>query len=296
MKRCSLPAGGQGQPAVAETFDIKPALSVMIFTLNEEIHLPSCLSCLAWCDDVIVVDSFSSDRTGEICREAGVRFFQHPFEGFGSQRNWALDTTQPKHDWVLILDADERVTPELARELAGVVETAPASVGAFRVKRRFHMWGRWLRYSSLYPTWVVRIVHKERARYVNRGHAETQEVRGEIRELTHDLIDENLKGIDEWFERQNRYSSRDAEYELEQERVPVSLSQLLAGDPLARRTALKRMAGRLPARPLWYFLYSYLLRGGFRDGRDGLIFCFMKAMYQGMVMVKKHDLRRKDVP
>ena len=267
-------------------------LSVMIFTLNEEIHLPSCLAALSWCDDVIVVDSFSTDRTAEICRDAGARFFQHPFEGFGSQRNWALATTGPKYDWVLILDADERVTPELAGELAETLTAPPATVGAYRIKRRFHLWGRWLRYSSLYPTWVVRIVHKERIRYINRGHAETQEVRGEIGELRHDLIDENLKGIDEWFERQNRYSARDAEYELAQERLPLSVGQLLAGDPLVRRAALKRLAGRLPGRPLWYFLYSYLLRGGFRDGRDGLIFCYMKAMYQGMVLVKKYDLER----
>ena len=264
----------------------------MIFTLNEEIHLPSCLAALSWCDDVIVVDSYSSDRTGEICRDAGVRFFQHPFEGFGSQRNWALDTTEPKHDWVLILDADERVTPELVRELAGILVSPPPEVGAYRIKRRFHLWGRWLRYSSLYPTWVVRIVHKERVRYINRGHAETQEVRGETRELIHDLIDENLKGIDEWFERQNRYSGRDAAYEREQERRVAPLAHLVSGDPLLRRAALKHLAGRLPARPLWYFLYSYLLRGGFRDGRDGLIFCFMKAMYQGMVLVKKYDLER----
>ena len=91
-------------------------------------------------------------------------------------------------------------------------------MGAFRVRRRFHLWGRWLRYSSLYPTWVVRLVHKQRVRYVDRGHAETQSVNGEIRDLRNDLIDENLKGIDEWFARQNRYSRRDADYELAEER------------------------------------------------------------------------------
>lgn len=264
----------------------------MIFTLNEEIHLPSCLASLAWSDDIIVVDSFSTDRTEEICREAGARFYQHAFDGFGKQRNWALDTTEPKYDWVLILDADERVTPELIREMTDVLATAPPAVGAYRIKRRFHLWGNWLRHSSLYPTWVVRLVHKERIRYINRGHAETQEVQGEIRELTGDLIDENLKGIDEWFERQNRYSSRDAVYERDQERISAPLAQLMSRDPLLRRAALKRLAMRLPARPLWYFLYSYLLRGGFRDGRAGLIFCFMKAMYQGMVLVKKYDLER----
>lgn len=84
-----------------------PQVSVMIFTLDEEIHLPSCLASLAWCDDVIVVDSFSRDRSREIAEAAGARFVQHAFEGFGSQRNWAMDNVPLKHDWVLVLDADE---------------------------------------------------------------------------------------------------------------------------------------------------------------------------------------------
>jgi len=268
-------------------------VSVMIFTLNEEIHLPSCLACLQWCDDIIVIDSFSTDKTEEICRAAGARLFQRTFDGFGNQRNWALDNSDPKHDWILILDADERVTPQLVEEMKLVAHSTPANIGAFRIRRRFHMWGRWLRYSSLYPTWVVRLIHRERVRYINRGHAETQEVQGEIRELSYDLIDENLKGIDEWFERQNRYSTKDAEYELRQDALPFSWDDLFHRDPLARRAALKRLAARLPGRPLMYFLYSYLWRRGFLDGRDGLIFCTMKALYQRMVIIKKYDLKRQ---
>jgi glycosyltransferase involved in cell wall biosynthesis len=267
-------------------------VTAMIFTLDEETHLPSCLKHLRWCDDVIVIDSFSTDRTEQICREAGVRFFQHVFEGFGSQRNWALEHAQPKYDWILILDADERVPPELATELGAIAQAAPSDIGAYRVRRRFYMWGRWLKYSSLYPTWVVRFIHKDRVRYINRGHAETQEVEGRIEDLQNDLIDENLKGLDEWFERQNRYSRNDAEYELLQERTALRLGGILAKDPLLRRAALKRVSYRLPARPLIFFLYSYIWRRGFLDGRDGLVFCLMKAMYQQMVAIKKYDARR----
>lgn len=266
-------------------------VSVLIFTLDEEIHLPACLDALAWCDDVILVDSFSRDRTEAICRERDVGFHQHLFEGFGRQRNWALENLPIRHDWVLILDADERVPPELAAELQEIARRAPADMGAFRVRRRFYMWGRWLRYSSLYPTWVVRFIHKNRVRYVNRGHAETQEVQGALGDLRNDLIDENLKGIDEWYERQNRYSTKDAEYELEREGAELRPGDLLSGDPLVRRAALKRLAWRMPMRPFIYFLYSYLWRGGFRDGRDGWVFCRMKAQYQAMVEVKKYDLR-----
>jgi glycosyltransferase involved in cell wall biosynthesis len=266
----------------------------MIFTLNEEIHLPSCLASLQWCDDIIVVDSFSTDKTEEICRSAGVRFFQNRFEGFGRQRNWAIANTNPKHSWVLILDADERVTPELAEEMAGIVPLVSETVGAFRLKRRFYMWGRWLKYSSLYPTWMVRLIHKDRVRYINRGHAETQEVKGEILELQHDLIDENLKGISEWFERQNRYSTKDAEFEISQETAPMPISALLDSDPLARRAALKQLATHLPGRHFWYFLYGYVIRGGFLDGRDGFMFCMMKSQYQSMVNIKKYHMKKEN--
>ncbi len=267
-------------------------VTVMIFTLNEEIHLPSCLAALDWCDDVIVVDSFSTDRTEAICRARGVRFFQHGFEGFGSQRNWALDHTDPRHSWILILDADERVPLELARELGEKALNSPPDVGAYRVRRRFYLWGRWLRYSSLYPSWVVRFIHRDRVRYLNRGHAETQTVQGGIRDLDHDLIDENLKGIDEWFERQNRYSRKDALHELEQAGNRPPWSKFVTGDALERRAVLKALAARLPARGLLYFLYAYFWRRGFLDGRDGFLFCLMRAMYQTMVAVKKYDARR----
>ena len=268
-------------------------ISVMIFTLNEDVHLPSCLAALGWSDDVIVVDSFSTDRTEEIARQAGARFFSNRFEGLGKQRTWGLEHCAPKHEWILILDADERVTVELAREMAQILPRAPQEVGAYRVKRRCYMWGRWLRYSNLYPSWVVRLVRKGRVTYVNRGHAETQQVAGEVRSLEHDLIDENLKGIDEWFERQNRYSTKEAEFELQQEAAPSDVASLLSSDPLAHRAALKRIASRLPFRPLLYFVYSYLLRGGFLEGRDGLIFCIMKSEYQRMVVMKKYDIRRR---
>lgn len=265
----------------------------MIFTLNEETHLRACLGSLGWCDDVIVVDSFSTDRTEAVARQLGARFFQNAFGGFGTQRNWALEHTAPKHEWILVLDADERVPPELAEELRRVASGPLEGVGAFRVRRRFHMWGRWLRHSSLYPNWVVRLVHRDRVRYVNRGHAETQEVRGEVRELGHDLIDENLKGIDEWFARQNRYARYEAEHEMDEERrARARWRDLASADPLRRRAALKRLAWRMPARPLVYFLYSYVVRLGFLDGRDGLTFAMMKATYQAMIVAKKYDLER----
>jgi len=272
------------------------AVSAMIFTLNEAVHLPSCLAALAWCDDVIVVDSFSTDQTEAICRAAGARFFQNRFTGFGDQRNWALVNCSPKHQWILILDADERVTPSLVTELKARIPNVSGDIGAFRIRRRFHMWGRWLKYSSLYPTWVVRLIHRDRVRYLNRGHAETQDVQGRIADLDNDLIDENLKGIDDWYERQNRYSSKDAEYEVARDGAGIRWGGLWSTDGLARRETLKQIAARLPFRPLLYFVYSYVFRLGFLDGWDGLQFCLMKATYQRMLVSKKYDIRRRQRP
>ena len=270
----------------------RTGVSVMIFTLNEALHLPSCLATLSWCDDVIVIDSLSSDETEQISRAKGARFFSNQFAGFGAQRNWALDNAKPKHPWVLILDADERVSPELAKEVLGIAKTNEAGVGAFRVRRRFYMWGRWLKYSSLYPTWVVRFIHRDRVRYINRGHAETQTIEGDLHDLQNDLIDENLKGIDEWFERQNRYSRKEAEYELSTALPQDGFLALISADPLRRRAALKDLGRRVPFRGAIYFLYAYVFRFGFLDGLDGLMFCRMRALYQAEVEVKKYDLRR----
>ena len=284
---------GTDDPTRAPSATARVPVTVMVFTLNEEQNLPLCLDSLGFSDDVIVVDSFSTDRTEAICRERGVRFFQNPFGGFGTQRNWAMDNTSPRHDWILVLDADERVPGEMAREIGARLASPPANVAAYRLRRRFHLWGRWLEHSSLYPTWVVRLVHKGRCRYVNRGHAETQEVEGDIAELDTDLIDENQKGILDWFERQTRYARKDAELELADESRPFRVREALSRDPLARRAALKRLARRAPGRAPTYFLYSYVLRRGFLDGEDGLVFCTMRALYQQMVNIHKYDLRKR---
>lgn len=266
-------------------------VSVIIFTLNEELNLPACLDSVSWCDDVIVVDSFSTDATAKLCLDRGVRWFQHAFEGFGSQRNWALEHCRPKYDWVLILDADERVPLALAQEMGKAVQGAASDIAAFRLKRRLYLWGRWLLFSSLYPTWVVRLVHKNRLRYENRGHSETYRAKGNILKLKTDLIDENLKGEKAWFERQRRYAATEAVYERQKEReIPFRPADLFSSDPLKRRFALKRISWNLPLRPVMYFLYSYAFRLGFLDGWDGWRFCRMKADYQAMIVKEKRQV------
>lgn len=241
----------------------------------------------------MVIDSFSTDQTKAITRAAEARFLQHEFTGFGDQRNWSLEHVPLKHPWALILDADERVPADLAHELSLRLPDAPGDIAAFRVRRRFYLWGKWLRYSSLYPTWVVRLIRVGRVLYINRGHAETQTLDGRLDSLQNDLIDENHKGLDDWWARQHRYAVQEAKFEMAQSGNPLSGAWSL--DPLERRAALKSLARRLPARPLWYFLYSYFLRLGCLDGLAGLRFCFMKAKCQALINQKKSQLRRTDL-
>lgn len=267
-------------------------ISVMVFTLNEEINIPYCLESVSWSDDVVIIDSGSEDRTVDIARQYGARVIHQAFTGFGSVRNWGLAHANLKNDWVLILDADERVPELLAIEMGERLGEVAADVAAFRVRRRFHMWGRWLRRSSLYPTWVVRLVRKGRVEYVDRGHAETQNINGVVLDLREDIVDENHKGLENWFERQNRYSTQDARYELKMSGRSNWWKDLFTLDPLARRTALKTLSSWLPFRSFYYFFYSYVFRGGFLEGRYGLWLCLLRAQYYFMVQLKKRELAR----
>jgi glycosyltransferase involved in cell wall biosynthesis len=265
-------------------------VSCMVFTLDEEVNLPHCLDSLTWCDDIIVVDSGSLDRTLEIARKAGARLFAHAFAGFGCQRNWALANTAPKHPWVLILDADERVTPELVNEINALLKDRP-DIGAARLSRKFMMWGKWLRYSSQYPVWVIRLVHRDRVTFENRGHAETQHVQGPVAELRTSLIDENHKDLSQWWQRQRVYARADALFELDEEGVSLPWRDVFSPDPMARRMFFKRLGWKMPLRDWIYLGYSFLLRFGFLDGAAGWRFCKMRAQYQRMIMNEKRRLR-----
>lgn len=267
-------------------------LTAMVFTLNEEVHLSVCLSSLHWCDDVVVVDSFSADRTEEIAREQGARFYQRRFDDLARQRNWALKNIAAHHPWVILLDADERISVPLRQELTRRLPGCDENVAAFRLKRRYHMWGRWLPRSSLYPSWLVRVVRPARVKFFKQGHGEGAEVNGRVEGLNADLIDENLKGFEAWLDRHGRYARAEAAHELEQQGTPLPWASLWQRDPLARRVAAKRVASRLPGRALGYFAYSYLWRGGFLEGRDGLALCAMRSLYQQMIASAKHDIRR----
>jgi glycosyltransferase involved in cell wall biosynthesis len=273
--------------------DARKVISVVILTLNEQAVLPGCLSSLCWCDDILVFDSFSSDSTPAVARHAGARVIQRSFTDYADQRNAALQQGDFKHPWVLMIDADERVSPELVAEMQAVVAVAMESVTMYRMRRKDMLMGRWLKRSSGYPTWFGRLMRPGRVR-IERAINEEYHTDGAVKYLQEHLIHFPFaKGFNYWIERHNRYSSSEAEALRTEKAGSVSLTQLFSRDPARRRKSLKQVVYRLPARPFLIFIYLYLIRLGFLDGRAGLTFCRLRMTYEYMIDLKMGEIRRR---
>jgi hypothetical protein len=268
-------------------------ISVLILTLNEEANLSECLDSCSWCDDIVVLDSFSSDRTAEIASRKAVRFIQRKFDNYASQRNAGLTEVPYEHPWVLMVDADERTPGDLVLEMKDAVSTADSETVLFRMRRKDFFLGRWLRRSSGYPTWFGRLVRLGRA-HVEREVNEEYIAEGKIAYLRGHLHHYPFnKGIAFWYDRHNRYSTMEALAKLPGPTTSLSLGALLSADPIERRRALKGLAYRLPMRPALVFVYWYLLRLGFLDGRAGLTFSSMRASYEFLIDLKVLEAERR---
>jgi len=188
-----------------------PLLNVIILTHQEELNLPHALRSLKGLDcDVFVVDSGSTDRTVQIAQAFGARVVTHSFESQARQLNWALDTLPLTASWTLRLDADERLTDDLAAEIDRVLSSAATEIAGYLIKRRVYFWGRWIRFGGYYPTWLLRLWRTGMARSEEMWMDEHMIViGGAIGRLKHDFIDENHKGLTFWIDKHNRYSDRE---------------------------------------------------------------------------------------
>jgi len=272
-------------------------VSVLIITYNEEINLPGCLDSVAWSDDVVVFDSHSSDRTVEIARQRGARVFQRRFDDFGTQREAARVEVDYRHEWVLAVDADERPDDRLVKEIQEVAARGEGGPNAYRMRRKDHFMGRWIKHSTLYPSWFVRLYRHRQVRYEKRAVHEYPEVEGEIGELGGHLLHHGFnKGLGEWMAKHNRYAAMEARENL---RALSSKTMDWAGllavtSPVRRRRALKELSMRMPFRSLLRFLYMYVLRRGFLDGRAGLTYCRLIAFYEYLIVLNLKELRRRE--
>jgi glycosyltransferase involved in cell wall biosynthesis len=264
-------------------------ISVLILTLNEEINIGDCLDSVTWADDVLVLDSGSEDRTVEIAQDRGARVMHRDFDDFASQRNYGLKEGNLRHEWVLHLDADERVTPALRDALQG--KARHQEQRAFRVPSKLMFQGRWLKHAGMYPTYQVRFGRREALTFTQVGHGQ----RGALPPEQVGTIDEPLlhyvfsKGIADWVRRHNRYSSDEAAHARETRLRSVNWRALMSGNAQARRRALKDLSYALPFRPLLRFLYVYLWRFGFLDGRPGFDYAVLLAFYEYLIGLKRRE-------
>ncbi len=270
-------------------------VSVLILTLNEEHNLPGVLRNVRWCDDVVVLDSMSTDRSRQVARRLGARVVERRFDDWSTHFNWAMDHIPFRHEWIFMLDADERIPPSLLAEVRTAVARAGPGVGAFAMRRRNMLLGRWIRHSSLYDTWLPRLMRRGRVRYEDRLVHPLTLVEGETRRLRGAYVHHSFsKGFADWFEKHNRYSDFEAIETIRHLSAGrVDWGALLGRDPILRRRALKTLSFRIPARPLFKFAYYYLLRGGFLDGRPGLTYSILQSIYEYMICLKVREIERR---
>jgi glycosyltransferase involved in cell wall biosynthesis len=270
-------------------------ISVLILTLNEEANLPRCLESVAWADDIVVLDSFSTDRTVEIARAAGARVVQREFDNWAAHQNWAVENIAFKHPWVYYSDADEVVTPELRDELRAVAQDAACPNVAYRLRYKNSFQGRWLKHCGIYPTWVMRFFRPERVRW-ERLVNPVPLIDGPAGRLKSHFIHHSFsKGLAAWFEKHNGYSEHEARENLRSLARGLSgWGRAFSGDPVRRRRFLKELSCRLPCRPALRFGYMYFLRLGFLDGRAGFTYCQLLAMYEYLIVLKMLELRRRE--
>ena len=246
-------------------------LSVVIITLNEEANLSRTLNSVAWADEIVILDSGSTDRTREIAESFHARFFVEPWKGFATQKNSALQKATA--EWILSLDADEEVEPALAQEIRETLAQAPRESGFWIPRKNFFL-GRWVRHGGFYPDPKLRLFRRGNGAFESRPVHEDLHVQGSTGRLRNHLLHHAYPTLEGYLEHMNRYSSLGAEMTVANGRARgFSLVDILI-------------------RPRLTFFYNYCLRGGFLDGREGLLLHLYHANYVSWKYAKAWERSR----
>lgn len=272
-------------------------ISFVVLTFNEAENLPRCLGSIDWSDDILVVDSGSTDETVAIARAAGARVLVRTFDSFAAQRNHAMAHGGLRNRWVFHLDADEVVTDSLRVELQRIAVADAKHPPVYRVPSRMMLQGRWLRHAGQFPAYQVRFGRSEALRFVDHGHGQREvQPPHQVGTLREPLDHHNFsKGVNDWFARHLRYAREEALQARKERGYPLQWRFLVDRDPTERRRTLKAIASRLPMRPMLRFLYVYVLRLGFLDGRAGLDYALMVATYQLFIGLNEAELAARNV-
>lgn len=268
-------------------------IAAIILTKNEERDLPACLESLQGvADETYVIDSGSTDRTVEIARMFGARVLEHEFVNHAAQLNWALDAIQTKAEWLFRIDADERVSDRLGESLKSQLPQLEPEVTGMEVPRCVRFLGRRLRWGGAYPVWLLRLWRRGRGRCENTWMDEHMVLDGgEVVRVPGDLIHEIPKSLSEWTRKHDWYAERECCDILGQS----SNGYRPCGQAGLKRLLKQKVYLRLPLfhRAFLYWFYRYFLRLGFLDGREGLIYHFLQALwYRFLVDAKLYELQR----
>jgi glycosyltransferase involved in cell wall biosynthesis len=272
-------------------------VSVIVPIKNEATNLRRCLSSVQWADEIIVVDSQSTDDSTRIAEQHGARVEQFHFNGtWPKKKNWALENLHFKNDWVFILDADEVLPADAEKEFASAIANA-GEIAGYWINRRFFFLGRWLKH-AYYPNWNLRLFRHSLGRYEKLTDVETDSGDNEVHEhavvkgptlrLRCEMDHYAFPSIDIFIEKHNRYSNWEA-------RVAATEGggQALAHEHVDLKRSLKTLAKRLPFRPLLRFLYIYVWQKGFLDGREGYYFARLHAIYEFLSVAKTYEYRKQ---
>ena len=273
-------------------------ITAVILTLNEEKNIVDCISTLhEWCHDVVVYDSFSTDRTVALATESGARVYQRKFDNYASQRNAALQEVSYPGEWVLMVDADERwgtAIGKVIQDAIGNPDNADASI--FHFQRKDMFFGRWLKHNIGAGTWTGRLLRRSDVsieRDINEEyHCKGRKVYLAGERFIHHPFN---NGIAWWFWRHNRYSDMESKRLLAERSEALCFSALWGGDPILRRKTLKQALYRVPLRPIWMFFALYVLKLGFLDGAAGFHYSVLRSIYEYMIDLKMKELKAGSV-
>ena len=289
---------------MSERPDARSALSVLVPVKNEAANLRDCLASVSFAREIVVVDSNSTDDTHAIAQAAGARVIQFVWNGnFPRKKNWALENVPWQHEWVLIIDADERITPELEGEIRQAV--CRADVDGFYINRRFWFLDGWINHCGYFPSWNLRLFRHRLGRYeqveigkdVPSGDNEVHEhilLDGRVEYLSAPMEHYAFPDIAAFVEKHDRYSSWEAAARSKIDAIDGnSLRATLFGTALERKRWLRKVATRAPFRPALRFFYHYVWRQGFRDGYRGWVLCRLLAEYERMIVSKERELKKQ---
>lgn len=278
-------------------------LSVLILTFNEELHLDRCLSSLnGRCKDIFIVDSFSKDKTIEIAQRHGAQVFQRSWTNYADQFQWGLDNCPIQSTWVMRLDADEYLEPDLLPEIASTLPQTDLQTGGFYIRRKYIFLGKWVRFGAVYPLVLLRIWRNKGGRIEQRWMDEHIVLSESVKtsQLTGHIVDDNLNNTRWWTDKHNKYADREMLDILIRKHQLMGVDEALSDDADNTQARIKRFVkesiyNRLPVfvRPFLYFLYRYFIRLGFLDGVRGFAFHFFQGYwYRSLVDLRVYEAER----